>query len=154
MRPFRKEKIASVIRQVVSEAIAHKLHDPRVDVLTTVTKVEMTDDLLIAKVFLTVGSGDAVERRTLQGVKSAGGYLQRQVAKELQIKHCPTLEFKVDREEKASRETLSLLAENLRENPTLTDPIEEPDEEGVEPSEEPGEDGNAVVTDETEETDS
>lgn len=125
MRPYRKEKIASVIRQVVSEAIAYKLHDPRVDLATTVTRVEMAADLLIAKVFLTVAGGEAIERRTLQGVVSAGGFLQRQVARELQIRHCPTLRFEIDRQEKGARRTLSALAENLRQDPTLGDAVDD-----------------------------
>ncbi len=121
MRPYRKEKIASVIRQVVSQAIANKLHDPRIDMLTTVLRVEMTADLLVAKVFLTVTGGEATERRTLQGVIHAGGFLQRQIAKELQIRHCPTLRFEIDRQETGARRTHALLAENLRQDPCLGD---------------------------------
>lgn len=154
MRPFRKEKIASVIRQVVSEAIAHKLHDPRVDLLTTVTRVEMTDDLLIATVFLTVGSGGATERRTLKGVRSAGGYLQRQVAKELQVRNCPTLNFAVDREEEGARQTLSLLAENLRQDPTLSDAVDDSTGSDAQQSDRLGKDVDAGVEDELEEMDS
>ncbi len=149
MRPFRKEKIASVIRQVVSEAIAHKLHDPRVDMLTTVTRVEMAADLLIAKVFLTVAGGEAIERRTLKGVVSAGGYLQRQVARELQIRHCPTLQFEIDRQEKGARRTLSVLAENLRQDPTLGDAVDDSQAVGAEQDLTSGEELDSGVPDQS-----
>lgn len=119
MRPYRKEKLARVVREVVCEAIAHKLHDPRIDPMTTITRVEMTGDLLIAKVYLSVHGGDAVVRRTLKGIQHATGFLQRQVAQALQIRHCPTLRFDIDHGVIGARRTLALLAENRRQDPNL-----------------------------------
>lgn len=153
MRPFRKEKIASVIRQVVSEAIANKLHDPRVDMLTTITRVEMTEDLLIAKVFLTVTGSETTERRTLQGVRNAGGYLQRQIAKELQIRHCPTLHFEIDRQETGVRRTQALLAENLRQDPTLGDAVDDSQVGGAEQNPELRNDVDSGAPDQSQDTD-
>ena len=151
MQPFRKEKIASIIRQVVSEAITHKLHDPRVDTLTTITRVEMTADLLVAKVFLTINGGEAVERRTLNGVRNARGFLQRQVAEGLQIRHCPELQFDIDRGQTQARDTLALLAENLRRDPGLADPVDESAEAEAEPQNDLGRAPDADAQVETEE---
>ena len=153
MRPYRKEKIASVVRQVVSEAIAQKLHDPRVDMLTTVTRVEMTDDLLVAKVFLTVTGGEATQRRTLQGVRNAGGYLQRQIAKELQIRHCPTLRFELDRQETGARRTHELLAENLRKDPSLRGAVDETQDVAGRPDAELSQDGTSGAPDHSQDKD-
>ena len=120
--------------------IAHKLHDPRIDPMTTITRVELTGDLLIAKVYLTVQGSDTDQRRTLQGIQHAAGFLQRQLAQELQIRHCPTLRFEIDHGVIGARRTLELLAENRRRDPTLAevlddshDPTGEPREEDVEP---------------------
>ncbi len=122
MRPYRKEKVASVVQHVVGEAIAHRLHDPRVAPLTTVTRVEMTGDLLIAKVYLTVQGDEAVERRTLAGIQHAAGYIQRMLASELPLRHCPELRFEVDESIKQVRRTMELLAENRRREPELYEP--------------------------------
>lgn len=140
MRPYRKEKLARIVREVVCEMIAHKMHDPRIDPMTTITRVEMTGDLLIAKVYLTVQGSDTDQRRTLQGIQHASGFLQRQVAQELQIRHCPTLRFEIDHGVIGARRTFELLAENRRLDPTLAEasddsnnPTGEAREEDVEP---------------------
>jgi ribosome-binding factor A len=109
--------MASLVHEIVSDAISHRLQDPRVDVLTTVTRVEVSGDLLVAKVFLSVPGGDAIERRTLKAVRHAGGYLQRLVAEELTVRQCPELRFEVDTGAKQARRTLELLAENRRNDP-------------------------------------
>ena len=67
MRPFRKERVASVVRQVVGEAVVHGLHDPRIASLTSVTRVEMTGDLQIARVYLSVHGDEAAERPSDDG---------------------------------------------------------------------------------------
>lgn len=119
MRPYRKEKVASLVRRIVSEAIVHRLHDPRVAPLTTVTRVEMTDDLLIARVYLSVPGDDAVESRTIAAIRHAAGYIQRMVAHELSIRQCPELRFEIDKAVKGVRRTLELLEDIRRREPEL-----------------------------------
>ncbi len=124
MRPYRKQRVANAVRHIVSEAIVHGLNDPRVAPLTTITRVEVTGDLLIARIFLSVQGGEAVERRTLAGLKHATGHIQRMVARELSIRHCPTLRFELDEVAKGTRRTMDLLAENRRLQPELFEPQE------------------------------
>lgn len=119
LRPYRKERVASVIRQVVGEAIVHSLHDPRVASLTTVTRVEMTDDLVIARVYLSIPHNAAVESRTLRAIRHAAGYLQRRVASALAMRQCPELRFEIDEGARGARRTLELLAENRRDDPLM-----------------------------------
>ncbi len=109
MRQYRKEMLASVIRNVVCNAIAHRLHDPRVEPLTTVTRVELSSDLMIARVFVSVPGGDVAERRTITALHHAAGFVQRLVAQELTIHHCPEVRFEVDEALKMARKTLALL---------------------------------------------
>ncbi len=119
MRPYRKENMASVVRTVVGEAIVHRLHDPRIEPLTTVTRVEMTGDLLIAKVFLSVHGDDVVERRTLRALQHASGFVQKMLAGRLSVRHCPELRFEIDAGAKGARRTIELLDENRRREPEL-----------------------------------
>lgn len=118
MRQYRKEMLASVIRNVVSNAIAHRLHDPRVEPLTTVTRVELTTDLLVARVYVSVPGGDVAERRTTAALRHAAGYVQRLVAQELTIRHCPEVRFDVDESLKIARQTLTLIDEGRAEGPS------------------------------------
>lgn len=119
MKSHRKERVARVIREIVSQAIAHQLNDPRVDPLTTVTRVEMVGDLEIARVYITVSGSDSAERRTLQAIQHAGGFLQRIVAAELVMRQTPRVEFRIDPAVRVARETMSLIDENRRRNPSL-----------------------------------
>lgn len=115
MHPHRKEKLSSLVREVISEIIARKLNDPRVAPLTTVTRVEMTGDLAVAKVFLSVTANDAGERRTLQAMRAAKGYMQRILAGQLVIRQCPQLHFEIDEAAKTARRTMELIEQNRRQ---------------------------------------
>lgn len=129
MRPFRKEKVASVVRSVVGEAIVHRLNDPRVAPLTTVTRVQMTGDLLIARAYLSVQGDEAVERRTLKAMQHAAPFIQRMLARRLPLRQCPELRFEIDRAAKEARRTMELLEENRRRQPELYESLEAEDEE-------------------------
>lgn len=115
MKQFRRERVASVIREIVSEGIARRLSDPRIAPLTTVSRVEVGPDLLTATVYLTVATGGADERRTLAAMKSARGYLQRMVAKELRLRQCPELRVELDEQQKMVMRTLEQIEANRRE---------------------------------------
>ena len=115
MRPYRKEKVASVVRDIVSEAIAHRMNDPRIAPLTTVSRVQMAGDLTVATVYLTVPGDEAAERLTMSAMRHAAGFLQRMVAHQLGIRQCPQVRFEVDETVRQVRETMRLLDENRRE---------------------------------------
>ena len=121
MRAYRKERVASRIHEIISEAILQRINDPRVSPLTTVTRVQVTGDLLIATVFLSVSGDAADERRTITALRHAGGFLQRMVAGELEMRQCPELRFEADEHLKRVRYTLQLLEENRRNLPALAD---------------------------------
>ncbi len=116
MGSFRKEKVASVVRDVVSNAIAHRINDPRVEPLTTITRVEVTGDLLVARVFLSIPGGEARERLTMSALQHARGYVQRLVAENLNLRHCPELRFEVDASMKIALKTLTLIEQNRHES--------------------------------------
>jgi ribosome-binding factor A len=91
----RMRRVDEAMREVLSGAITSGLKDPRVG-FVTVTAVETTPDLRQARVYVSVLGDDAVRRRSLDGLRSAHGYLQRRVADELRLKHTPTLDFVYD----------------------------------------------------------
>lgn len=119
MKRFRKERLGSVIRDVVAQAVQQKLNDPRVSPMTTVTRVEMSDDVQVAEVYFSVPGGDVEERKTLAAIKHAGGFLQRLVARELSIRQCPEIRFDIDERAKKVREMMDLLEKNRRERPAM-----------------------------------
>jgi len=120
-----------VIRAVVGNAIDQRLQDPRVAPLTTVTRVELTPDLLIARVYVSVPGDDAAERRTMAALKSATGFVQRLVAQSLDLRHCPELRIGVDESLKIARRTMELLKDSggASSSEDSTDNMEEPSED-------------------------
>lgn len=95
MRSDRLRRVDEAMREVLSDAVTKEIKDPRVG-FVTVTAVDTASDLRHAKVFISVLGDDGVRQRSLDGLRSAHGFLQRRVADELRIKHTPTLEFVYD----------------------------------------------------------
>jgi ribosome-binding factor A len=100
------------------------MQDPRITALITVTRVEVTGDLAIAKVYLSVQGNEATERRTIAALQHARGFLQREVAQALSIRQCPEVRFEVDEAAKGARRTMKLLEENRRREPQLYESVE------------------------------
>jgi ribosome-binding factor A len=99
----RMRRVDAAVRQVVGDAVAQDLKDPRVG-FVTVTDVKTSPDLRHARVFVSVLGTPDERAASLQGLRSAQGYLQRQVARELRLKHTPELVFiNDDTTEKAFR---------------------------------------------------
>ena len=91
----RMRRVNEAVREVVSARLAEGLRDPRIG-FVTVTSVETSPDLRHARVYVSV-LGDAEQRdATMAGLESAHGVLQLAVARELRMKHTPTLEFLFD----------------------------------------------------------
>jgi ribosome-binding factor A len=95
MTAGRMRRVDEAMREVLSDAITSELKDPRVG-FVTVTAVETSPDLRHARVYVSVLGTPAERRRSLDGLRSAHGFLQRRVADELHIKNTPTLEFAYD----------------------------------------------------------
>jgi ribosome-binding factor A len=95
MASGRMRRIDEAVRAVLSEAIAKDLKDPRVG-FVTVTSVKTSPDLRHARVYVSV-LGDEPERESsLEGLRSAHGYLQGEIARQLTLKHTPALTFEYD----------------------------------------------------------
>jgi ribosome-binding factor A len=95
MTSGRMRRVDEAMREVLSDAITSGVKDPRVG-FVTVTAVETAPDLRQARVYVSVLGDEPVRRRSLDGLRSAHGYLQRRVADELSLKHTPTLDFVYD----------------------------------------------------------
>jgi ribosome-binding factor A len=101
MTTGRMRRVDEAIRQVIGDALAAELKDPRVG-FVTVTDLRTSPDLSQARVYISVlgpdGGTSAEQERedTLAGLRSAHGYLQKRLAAELRLKRTPTLEFVYD----------------------------------------------------------
>ena len=90
----RTRRIAEEIRKIVSTMLINGIKDPRITSMVSVTDVEVTSDLSYAYIYVSILGGD--EESTLEGLKSACGYIRREVGKNIKIRHIPEIIFKID----------------------------------------------------------
>jgi ribosome-binding factor A len=95
MSAGRMRRVDEAVRAVLSDAISSDLKDPRVG-FVTVTGVKTSPDLRHARVYVSVLGDEQVRTATLEGLRSAHGFLQSRVASELTLKHTPALTFEYD----------------------------------------------------------
>ena len=101
MSDGRMRRVDEAIRQVIGDAVAGELKDPRVG-FVTVTDVRTSTDLRHARVYVSVlgdraePSTNAQRQASLDGLRSAHGFLQGRLATELRLKRTPKLEFFYD----------------------------------------------------------
>jgi ribosome-binding factor A len=88
-------RVDEAVRQVLADAIAEELKDPRVG-FVTVTDVTTSPDLSTARVYVSVLGDEQVRNASLDGLRHAHGYLQGRIASELTLRRTPTLEFRYD----------------------------------------------------------
>lgn len=123
----RPEKVAHVVRDVVSDAIANRIADPRVHRLTSVTRVEVSGDLRYADVHVSVMGSENESHTTMKGLQSARGMIQSRLAKRLTVRQCPILRFHLDRGIKIGIETIRMLDELSAESRPVDAAVDETD---------------------------
>jgi ribosome-binding factor A len=95
MPTARMRRVNEAILEVLGEAIATELKDPRIG-FVTVTGVETSADLRSARVYVSVLGPEAERERTLAGLASSHGFLQGKIASAMRLKRTPTLSFHYD----------------------------------------------------------
>lgn len=88
-------RIDEVMRKVIGAAIASDLEDPRIG-FVTVTGVKTSPDLRSARVYVSVLGDEEEREQTLAALASSHGKLQAAIARDVRIKHTPTLKFSYD----------------------------------------------------------
>jgi ribosome-binding factor A len=104
-------RVNEAVREVISAYISGALKDPRIG-FVTVTGVETSRDLRNARVYVSVLGQEAERDDALAGLRSAAGFLQAQVGRELRMKRTPTLEFVYDESVDTGMRISELLADH------------------------------------------
>ena len=91
----RMRRISEEVLRELSRLVS-ALKDPRVEGLVTLTRVEVTKDLEYAKVYVSVLDGTADAKAVMDGLKSASGFLRRELAAALNLRRTPSLRLIAD----------------------------------------------------------
>lgn len=91
----RAMRVADQIRMEVAEIIMHKTKDPRVSDVT-VTDVELTNDLRLARVYATTLQAGQAEADAFEGLAKASGFIRAELGRRLHLRYTPELIFQKD----------------------------------------------------------
>ena len=91
----RAERVGVLIQEVLAELLVREIHDPRLR-RATVTRVRMTRDLRLARVYFTGAADDAAALEAVAGFRSAAGFIKRRLGPVLGLRYMPDLEFRLD----------------------------------------------------------
>jgi ribosome-binding factor A len=134
--PTRRQiQVAEEIQQIVSVLLQRELKDPRLG-FVTVTQVEVTQDLKYARIFVSVMGTPEEQKANMDALTSARGFIRREIASRMQIRHVPELQFRLDRGIEYSDRINRLLNEIKAEEesrPPAETPVEAAAETGSSP---------------------
>ena len=93
---IKNTRINGEVQKELSKIIAYEIKDPRISEMTSVTSVNVTPDLKECKVYISVLGDDKAKQDTIAGLKSATGYIRRQLASGINLRNTPELTFYLD----------------------------------------------------------
>jgi ribosome-binding factor A len=96
MSTRRQRQVAELLHQEISLLLQRQVRDPRLG-FVTVTDVDVTPDLRLATVYVSVMGGDDEVKQTLDGLKSATGFFRRELGSTLSLRFMPELSFRLDK---------------------------------------------------------
>ena len=92
---IKNTRINGEVQRELSNII-RELKDPRVGIMTSVTAVEVTPDLKYCKAYISVLGDDETKAETLAGLKSAAGFIRRELARTVKLRNTPEIKFIMD----------------------------------------------------------
>ena len=100
----RQGRLGEEIRRIISALLLRGLKDPRLSAMISVTAVEVTSDGSYATVYLSVLGPDPDEEKaqlqqeeTLEAMKSAKGFIRKEIGRQVKLRHVPDLIFRIDK---------------------------------------------------------
>lgn len=91
----RTDRVGVLIQRELSEIIQRELKDPRVG-FCTISQVQVSTDLKYADIKVSVVGDKRQKRNSITGLKSAAGFLRREVVQRIGLRHAPELRFELD----------------------------------------------------------
>ena len=105
----RMDRVNVLLRQEISNVLATELKDPRLSEVVSVTSVDSSADLRLAKVFVSVLGSRQDKMNTLKALRSASGFIHRNMRRQLKLKNVPSLQFQLDESIERGEELMELI---------------------------------------------
>lgn len=92
----KNTRINSEVQRELSMIIREDIKDPRIHFMTSVTDVQVAPDLKTCKAYISVMGNEEEQQNTLAGLKSAVGYIRRELARRVNLRNTPEITFILD----------------------------------------------------------
>lgn len=92
----RTNRISEEMKKEISNIIQNDLKDPRLPQMVSVMSANVTRDLRYAKVFISVYGSEEEKKNALSALKSAAGFIRREVGHKMQLRYTPEMQFELD----------------------------------------------------------
>lgn len=93
---IKNTRINGEVMKELSMIIRQEIKDPRIHMLTSVTAAQVAPDLKTCKAYISVMGSDQEKKDTIAGLRSAEGYIRRLLAKNLNLRNTPEIQFRLD----------------------------------------------------------
>ncbi len=110
----RPARVAEAIRNELSLVLIQQARDPRIKDVT-ISRVTVSDDLKYAKIYYTAGGGRKADKQAGEGLERAKGFIRSHIAKALNLRYTPALQFYYDETAEKVEEVEQLFREIARE---------------------------------------
>jgi ribosome-binding factor A len=91
----RIDKINEEVRRELA-GIIRELKDSRIPLMTSVVAVHVTNDLRYAKAYISVMGDEATQKKAMEGLRSAAGFVRREIGKRIDLRYTPEFIFELD----------------------------------------------------------
>ena len=92
----KNTRINGEVQRVLAEVIRAEIKDPRISPLTSVVSVEVAPDLKTWKAWISVYGDEEAQKATIEGLKSAEGFIRKELARRINLRNTPEIRFIVD----------------------------------------------------------
>ena len=93
---MKNTRINGEVQRVLAEVIRGEIKDPRISPLTSVVSVEVAPDLKTCKAWISVYGDEEAQKATIAGLKSAEGFIRKELARRINLRNTPEIRFIVD----------------------------------------------------------
>lgn len=93
---IKNTRINGEVQKELSQIIRMEIKDPRIAMMTSVTAAEVAPDLKTCKAYISVLGDEKAKADTLAGLRSAEGYIRKLLAKNVNLRNTPVIQFVLD----------------------------------------------------------
>ena len=112
----RTERIGKLLQQTIGQILLRELSDPRIDVArTSITRVKVQEDLLRAKVYVSVMGSDAQQQLAIRALNHAAGRVAGLCRQQIKLRYMPNLSFVADEQFKGALKTWDIIRQAMDE---------------------------------------